>query len=330
MERTLFQRIIDREIPATIEYEDDLVIVIRDIAPSAPIHLLIIPKKPIPSIDALAEEDGPLMGHIMLVAQKLARQFKIAEDGYRLVTNVNAHGGQTVFHLHVHLLGGEPLGRMNTSSAGHQPSGIVREAGLFVLAALGLAIAFNTINPRQIPWLKPVIEHVAATPEELQGYLPPATVPVADTILETSASTTTFASTTKDTATSAVSPAQPVERPAFTPAPGVIREIDLATFKQLLSGDHYLIDARLPESYAAGYIGEAVNVYGGEVQGRIGDLLAMVPRDRVVLIYCDGGDECELSHHVADVLKQFGYGPLLIYKGGWNEWIATGGRTQTP
>ncbi len=325
MERTLFQRIIDREIPATIEYEDDHVIAIRDIAPSAPIHLLIIPKKPIASINDLTKEDAPLMGHMMMVAQQLARTLNIAQDGYRLVTNVNAHGGQTVFHLHVHLLGGEPLGRMNTSTHGHQhaASGIVREAGLFVLAAIGLAVAFNTINPRQIPWLKPAMVHIAAQPEELEAYLPKPAPESAPLVSEVSTDTT---------APVQLEPSKPVpkEQPTFTPAPGVVREIDMATFERFLDQEHFLIDARLPESYAQGFIGSAVNVYGGEVQSRIGELLAMVPRDRVVLIYCDGGDECELSHHVADVLKQFGYGPLLIYKGGWNEWVANGGRRSRP
>lgn len=325
MERTLFQRIIDRDIPATIEYEDDQVIAIRDIAPSAPVHLLIIPKKVIRSVDDLQPEDAPLMGHIALVAQQLARKFNVAKDGYRLVSNMNAHGGQTVFHLHVHLLGGEPLGRMNSASHGHQPSssGLVREAGLFVLAAIGLAIAFNMINPRQIPWVKPDVEHIAASPEELSAYLP---TPAPESAPPTPAVST---DTTVPVEVEQSAPV-PKEQPAFTPAPGVVREIDLVAFRKFLDQDHFLIDARLPESYAQGFIGSAVNVYGGEVQSRIGELLAMVPRDRVVLIYCDGGDECELSHHVADVLKQFGYGPLLIYKGGWNEWIANGGRSSRP
>ena len=104
----------------------------------------------------------------------------------------------------------------------------------------------------------------------------------------------------------------------------MVREISMSMVEKFLRQPHYLIDARRPESYAEGYIADAVNIYGGEVQGNIPMILEMVPRDRVIIIYCDGGDECELSHHVADVLKQFGYGPMLIYKGGWNEWVAAG------
>ena len=114
MERTIFERIIAREIPSTIEYEDDEIIAIRDIAPSAPLHLLIIPKRVITSVDALTGDDATLVGRVFLVARDLARKHGVAENGYRVVTNCNDHGGQTVFHLHFHLLGGEPLGRMNS------------------------------------------------------------------------------------------------------------------------------------------------------------------------------------------------------------------------
>lgn len=332
MERTLFQKIIDREIPATIEYEDDHVIAIRDIAPSAPVHLLIIPKKPIRSANELHEDDAALMGRITLVAQQLAKKFNIAESGYRLVTNVNADGGQTVFHLHVHLLGGQPLGRMNSHAADHSApsapsasaaSGMLREAGLFVLCALGLAIAFNSMNPRAITWSTPTLEHVEATADELEKFLQVPSVPAPAASVADTATAATTAVAEQQPTTPAASTSAPTQASAstFTPAPGVVREIDLAAFKKFLQQPHLLIDARLPESYAAGHIGNAINVYGGEVQSKIGELLSIVPRDRVILIYCDGGDECELSHHVADVLKQFGYGPLLIYKGGWNEWI---------
>ena len=93
MEKTLFQQIIDREIPATIEYEDDKVIAIRDIQPSAKLHLLVIPKKPIPTVNDLTEADAPLVGHVYLVAQQLAEKFNVSESGYRLVTNVNKDAG---------------------------------------------------------------------------------------------------------------------------------------------------------------------------------------------------------------------------------------------
>jgi len=101
--------------------------------------------------------------------------------------------------------------------------------------------------------------------------------------------------------------------------PGVVKEITKAQFIKLMKQPHFLIDARTAESYGKGHIGNAVNYYGGEAQMQIPDMLANVPRDRVILIYCDGG-ECELSHHIADVLKQFQYGPMYIFTGGWAEW----------
>jgi rhodanese-related sulfurtransferase len=100
----------------------------------------------------------------------------------------------------------------------------------------------------------------------------------------------------------------------------VVKEITHDMFVRLMaSAPYYLIDARGAEKYAEGHIANAVNFYGGDIQSRIGDVLQMVPKDRIILIYCDGG-ECELSHHVADVLKQFNYGPVFIYTGGWAEW----------
>jgi histidine triad (HIT) family protein len=103
---TLFTRIVNREIPAKIVYEDDQCLAFEDIAPKAPTHVLLIPKKEIASLDALAAEDAGLLGHMMLVVQKLARDLGVAEGGYRLIANTGADGGQTVDHLHFHLLGG--------------------------------------------------------------------------------------------------------------------------------------------------------------------------------------------------------------------------------
>ena len=85
------------------------------------------------------------------------------------------------------------------------------------------------------------------------------------------------------------------------------------------AGPYYLIDARNPDTYAKGHVANAHNYYGAEAEAKIPELLANVPHDRIILIYCDGG-ECELSHHVADVLKNFGYGPIFIFTGGWAEW----------
>jgi len=106
---TLFTRIVNREIPAKIVYEDDQCLAFEDIAPKAPTHVLLIPKKEIASLDALVAEDAALLGHMMLVVQKLARDLGVAEGGYRLVANTGADGGQSVDHLHFHLLGGRTL-----------------------------------------------------------------------------------------------------------------------------------------------------------------------------------------------------------------------------
>ena len=107
-QKTVFQRIIDREIPADIVYEDDRCLAFRDVAPQAPTHVLIIPKKPISSFSELTEEDQSLVGHMLLVIRDLATQLQL-EDGFRLVCNCGADGGQAVDHLHFHLLGGRAL-----------------------------------------------------------------------------------------------------------------------------------------------------------------------------------------------------------------------------
>lgn len=103
---TLFERIVAREIPADIVYQDDEVTAFRDIHPRAPVHILIIPNKPIPTANDIADADAPLIGKLFLVARDLARQLGIAEDGYRLLVNCNRHGGQEVYHLHLHAMGG--------------------------------------------------------------------------------------------------------------------------------------------------------------------------------------------------------------------------------
>jgi histidine triad (HIT) family protein len=109
---TLFERIIAGEIPAKIVHRDDRVIAFRDIRPRAPTHILIVPVKPIPTANDVADEDEPLIGHLFTVARDLAKQEGIAKNGYRLIINCNEHGGQEVYHLHLHLVGGQPLGPM--------------------------------------------------------------------------------------------------------------------------------------------------------------------------------------------------------------------------
>jgi histidine triad (HIT) family protein len=105
---TLFQKIIDKEIPAKIIYDDDLSLVFEDINPQAPTHLLIIPRKPIVKISDVLEEDKELMGHLIWVAGEVARKIGV-EDAFRLVVNNGAKAGQSVFHVHVHLLSGRPF-----------------------------------------------------------------------------------------------------------------------------------------------------------------------------------------------------------------------------
>ena len=102
----LFCRIVAGEIPSTTVHDDDLVLVIKDIAPRAPTHLLVLPKRHLPSALDLTEADGPLLGRMFAVAADLARSQGIADAGYRLVTNVGRWGGQSVDHLHLHLMGG--------------------------------------------------------------------------------------------------------------------------------------------------------------------------------------------------------------------------------
>ncbi len=107
---TIFAKIIAKEIPADIVYEDELVLAFRDIAPQAPVHILIIPKQAIATANDVTEADEAAMGRLFTAAAKIARAEGIAEDGYRLMVNCNKHGGQEVFHLHMHLLGGRSLG----------------------------------------------------------------------------------------------------------------------------------------------------------------------------------------------------------------------------
>ena len=108
MSKTLFEKIIDKEIPAEIIYEDEVSIVIKDINPQAPTHLLIIPKKVIPKLSDATDNDKDVLGHLMLLAKDISNQLGLDET-FRLVVNNGAKAGQSVFHLHIHLLSGRPL-----------------------------------------------------------------------------------------------------------------------------------------------------------------------------------------------------------------------------
>jgi histidine triad (HIT) family protein len=106
--KTVFKRIIDRELPADIVYEDDLCLAFRDVNPQAPVHVLVIPKQEIASLDQLQDDSGPLVGHLFVVMRKLAQQLGLA-NGYRVVVNCGPAAGQSVDHVHFHLLGGRNL-----------------------------------------------------------------------------------------------------------------------------------------------------------------------------------------------------------------------------
>ncbi|EGR0793080.1 purine nucleoside phosphoramidase [Vibrio cholerae] len=109
-EETIFSKIVRREIPADILYQDELVTAFRDIHPRAPSHILIIPNKLIPTVNDVEVDDELALGRLFTVAKKIAEQEGIAENGYRLIMNCNSHGGQEVYHIHMHLVGGRPLG----------------------------------------------------------------------------------------------------------------------------------------------------------------------------------------------------------------------------
>lgn len=106
---TIFTKVIDREIPADIVYEDDLCLAFRDINPAAPVHILVIPKKAIPKLAEAKGEDHSILGHLLIKASEIARSEGLEEGGYRVVINNGEGAGQTVFHLHLHLMGGRPF-----------------------------------------------------------------------------------------------------------------------------------------------------------------------------------------------------------------------------
>jgi len=109
MSDTLFSKIIRREIPAAIVYEDDDVLAFRDIQPQAPVHVLFVPKRVVPTLNDLGPDDGELVGKLVLAAAAYAKREGFAEAGYRTVFNCNEDGGQSVYHIHLHLLAGRPL-----------------------------------------------------------------------------------------------------------------------------------------------------------------------------------------------------------------------------
>ncbi|SNR86760.1 histidine triad nucleotide-binding protein [Desulfurobacterium atlanticum] len=108
----IFCKIVNKEIPAKVVYEDDLVMAFHDINPQAPIHILIIPKEHIPTVNDIEEKHKELIGHIFTVAKTIAKEMGFAEKGYRILINCNKDGGQEIYHIHFHLFAGKPLGPM--------------------------------------------------------------------------------------------------------------------------------------------------------------------------------------------------------------------------
>ena len=123
---TIFQKIIDRQIPADIVYEDEQVLAFRDIAPQAPVHVVVIPKKPLSSLADAGAQDQALLGALLLACGAIARDLGLEDGGYRVVTNIGPDGGQSVFHLHLHILGGRqmrwPPGEARRSSRARSPA----------------------------------------------------------------------------------------------------------------------------------------------------------------------------------------------------------------
>ena len=109
MSKTIFDKIISKEIPSDIIYENDEFLAFNDISPQAPVHVLVIPKKRISTINHMEEKDALMVGKMIFIAKNIAKSLEIDEDGYRLVFNCNEHGGQTVYHIHLHLMGGRQL-----------------------------------------------------------------------------------------------------------------------------------------------------------------------------------------------------------------------------
>lgn len=112
MSDTIFAQIVRGEIPADVLYQDELVTAFRDVQPQAPTHILVVPNKPVPTVADVTDADEPSLGRMIRVAARLAEEEGIDQEGYRLIINCRAHGGQEVYHVHLHLLGGRPLGRM--------------------------------------------------------------------------------------------------------------------------------------------------------------------------------------------------------------------------
>lgn len=112
MSDTIFSQIVRGEVPADVLYQDELVTAFRDVQPQAPTHILVVPNKPVPTVADVTDIDEAALGRMIRVAARLAEEEGIDQEGYRLIINCRAHGGQEVYHVHLHLVGGRPLGRM--------------------------------------------------------------------------------------------------------------------------------------------------------------------------------------------------------------------------
>lgn len=118
MPETVFSKIVSGEVPADVVYRDDLVTAFRDLSPQAPVHVLIVPNEPVATAADVTSEHEAALGRLFTVARRVAEAEGLQDDGYRLIVNCKAHGGQEVFHLHMHLLGGRPLGPMLSGDTG--------------------------------------------------------------------------------------------------------------------------------------------------------------------------------------------------------------------
>jgi rhodanese-related sulfurtransferase len=198
---------------------------------------------------------------------------------------------------------------------------MIKEAGFIVLVAIGLALSFNFwFAPNPIPLIKKEYTSEQTSDAEIDKLIAPTATP-ASTPAATPAATPASTPASTPAATPAATKPEVKEPPAEQSASAATKDLTMKQVEKLLNNPTVqFIDARTSDKYAQGHIGNAINIYGVEAQQRIPELLA-IPQDRIVVVYCDGGEECELSHMVADILKNFGYQKVFIYKGGWEEWV---------
>ncbi|MDZ4744958.1 MAG: rhodanese-like domain-containing protein [bacterium] len=215
-----------------------------------------------------------------------------------------------------------------------------RDLAIFLVAAIGLAYGYNELNPKHIKWVRTVYtrDTLVSTPAAMSATMSDTTR--TDSTTQPSGISASLKMSARDSSLAAkrladsliTSKARALKNgvdtakltpsaPCFVAESGVVKEISYGQFVTFIKMPCVtLIDARIPESYQKGHIRNAANINGTEAESPdVIQRLIKFERDKIIVIYCDGG-ECELSHRVADVLKNFGYGPIYIYTGGWAEW----------